>query len=182
MAVSLTALPVFALPHRTGVMIETFESGQVWGNDDRMNATLLSIDDTEITALESSRNYLSIHFQKKASFRIFPEKKIFCSGYPESFAFYVYGQGNGEEIYIDMENNQLRFFRIFAVRIGWRGWRKIEVEIPARIKRRGTKLQDASGLYFLGFYIKGSGTDSRILLDDISVTTRPYLLPYSGGL
>lgn len=89
----------------------------------------------------------------------------------------MHGDGQADDLYADIIDAAGKHHRLFAAKLSFTGWRRLEIVPPPEVARRST--DGNIGVFFRGFSVRprqsdGDGYAIRLGLDQVTAVVRDY--------
>ena len=142
----------------------------------------LTVSSLETAAVPASVRYLNINFfgKRENGLRIAPPAPLPVPGYVREIRFWVFGFGQGDDLYIDLTDNRRRFHRIFVSSLNFKGWKQLKIVPGNKVFQRPRRITGKTQMEIRGFYLVPHYQDKaglcRIYIDEIEAVVRDYFL------
>lgn len=115
----------------------------------------------------------------------YPDRPIPIKGLPERMCLWVHSEGYHHRLVFIFRNADDREVRVELPPLIWKGWRRVDVNLPDALKRRGRRAGHHTGAHLTGFLIEshrlsGAG-EVAVLLDNLAILTDTVDLRYPGS-
>ena len=118
-------------------------------------------------------------------FEFRPRVTVPFHGQPVRVSVWIHSQMYRHRLALLFENADSRPVRVDAGYLNWNGWRRVSLELPAELHRRGRGPGKPFGGKFMGFLIESSPNseagDVALMFDDLLLLTDMGQLQYPGS-
>jgi hypothetical protein len=168
----------------TEITLEDFESTQYTDANlkfikSKDQQASLAVRDQYPAEFNNSKKYLGVklYAKKGDTFQIFPAKPLSISKYSKSISVWVYGKKFSGEISMMLQDVKGTTHRVTFGNTAFLGWKKLTINLPAKIKQQDEYLEKENALKILHIQYRAANASLHpewqyFYIDDITATVR----------